>query len=176
MHESDETIRASHNKVFDDWEEEYDFTKAIILPDTYGSSYCFRTMTEARARSWDGFRQDSGDPIEFGEKEIAFYGKWGIDPRTKLLLPSDGLDIHLIIKIAEHFLDRIKCRFGWGTNLTNDVGLKALSIVIKAVMSCGFGLGKLSDNLAKAVGLPEVIELLERIFDYAPTNYQECRY
>jgi len=176
MHESDETIRASHNKVLDDWEQEYGLNKAIVLPDTYGSDYCFRTMTEARARSWDGFRQDSGDPIDFGEKEIAFYNRWGIDPKTKLLLPSDGLDVNLMVRIFNHFLGRIKCRFGWGTNLTNDVGLRALSIVIKAMTSCGFGCVKLSDNPAKAVGRPEDIERFKKIFGYTGTEYKECKY
>jgi len=176
MHASDETIRASHNQVLDDWEEEYGLSKAIILPDTYGSDFCFSTVGEDRLRRWDGFRQDSGEPIEFGEKEINLYKKWSIDPRTKLLVPSDGLDIDLMIKIAEHFLGRIQCSFGWGTNLTNDVGLKALSIVIKAIMSCGFDCGKLSDNLAKAIGQPEVVERLKRIFGHTVTESKECRY
>ena len=121
-------------------------------------------------------RQDSGDPIAFGEKAIAFYEKHGIDPSDKIIVFSDGLDIEAIVKIADHFSGRIQTVFGWGTNLTNDLGLKPLSLVVKAVEANGRRLVKLSDNLAKATGSPEDIARFKRIFGYSGDEFQPTVY
>jgi hypothetical protein len=63
---------------------------------------------------------DSGDPIAFGERTIAFYAERGIDPLSKTIVYSDGLDMAMILRIQEHFAGRIRLAYGWGTNLTND--------------------------------------------------------
>lgn len=173
---SDEEIRESHNKVMQDWYNFYGRPLSIALTDTCGSDFFFQDMTEGQARQWKGLRQDSGDPIAFGEKAIKFYENYGIDPREKLLVFSDGLDIETILKIHNHFKGQINVSFGWGTNLTNDLGPEPLSLVVKAVEANGHGLVKLSDNLAKATGSPEDIERFKKIFGYAGEDYQECRY
>ena len=138
-------------------------------------------MTKEQAEKWKGLRQDSGDPIEFGEKAIKFYKGHGIDPRTKFIVFSDGLDVDSMIKITNHFRNRIKFAFfkttyGWGTNATNDLGPNPISMVIKLVESCGHGTVKLSDNLAKATGKPEDIERFKKIFGHTATLNEECRY
>lgn len=176
MHGSEEEIRASHNKVLQDWWEEYGWGLSIALSDNYGSDFFFRDMTPEQARQWKGLRHDSGDPIEFGEKAIAFYRRCGVDPREKLIVFSDGLDVETMVKIADHFAGRIKVAFGWGTNLTNDLGFDALSLVIKVAEANGHGVVKLGDNLAKALGTPEDIEHFKRIFGYTRTTYEELRY
>lgn len=176
MHGNDEEIRASHNKVLQDWWEDYGFGLSIALADNYGSDFFFRDMTSEQAKKWKGLRQDSGDPIGFGEKAIAFYKRCGVDPKDKLLVFSDGLDVDTIIRIADHFAGRIRVTFGWGTNLTNDLGFPALSLIVKLMESNRHGAVKLSDNLAKALGKPEDIERFKRIFGYTNTEYQECRY
>ena len=48
-----------------------------------------------------------------------------------MIVFSDGLDIDAILRLAGHFAGRIKCAFGWGTNLTNDLGFGPLSLVVK---------------------------------------------
>jgi nicotinate phosphoribosyltransferase len=176
MHSSEEEIRASHNKVLQDWWEEYGWGLSIALSDNYGSDFFFRDMTPEQARQWKGLRHDSGDPIAFGEKAIAFYQRCGVDPREKLIVFSDGLDVETIVKIADHFASRIKVAFGWGTNLTNDLGFDALSLVIKVTEANGHGTVKLGDNLAKALGTPEDIEYFKRIFGYTGTRYEALRY
>ncbi len=181
MHGSDEEIRASHNKVLRDWWDEYGFGLSIALTDTYGSDFFFSDMTKEQAEKWKGLRQDSGDPIEFGEKAIRFYKNHGIDPRAKFIVFSDGLDVDLMIKITNHFRNRIKFAFfkttyGWGTNATNDLGPDPISMVIKLVESCGHGTVKLSDNLAKAMGKPEDIERFKKIFGCTTTLNEECKY
>ena len=176
MHGSDDEIRNSHQKVLQEWWEEYGWALSIALTDTYGTDFFFRDMTYEQARDWKGLRQDSGDPFKFGDKAIAFYQQHGIDPREKLLVFSDGLDVDTIIRLADYFAGRIKVTFGWGTNLTNDLGFPAISIIIKLLESNGYGTVKLSDNLAKAMGKPEDIERFKRIFGYTGTTYEKVRY
>jgi len=176
MAESDDTIRASHNRVLQEWWEEYGVGLSIALTDTYGSEFFFRDMNAAQARVWRGLRQDSGDPMAFGEQAIAFYERHGIDPRDKLVVFSDGLEIGTILKLADHFAGRIRVSFGWGTNLTNDLGLAALSLVIKVVEVHGHHTVKLSDNLAKATGEASDIERFKRIFGHTITTFEDCKY
>jgi len=168
-HGSDEEIRASHNQVLRDWWDEYGQGLSIALTDTYGTDFFFRDMTPEQARDWKGLRQDSGDPIMFGERAIQFYLRCGVDPREKLLVFSDGLDVLQMIKIAGRFMDQIRVTFGWGTNLTNDLGFAALSLVVKLIEANGWGTVKLSDNIAKAVGDPRDVEMFVRIFEYRST-------
>ena len=176
MAQSDDTIRASHNRVLQEWWEEYGWGLSIALTDTYGTDFFFRDMTAEQARAWKGLRQDSGDPMAFGEKAIAFYERHGIDPRDKLIVFSDGLDLGTIVKLADHFAGRIRVSFGWGTNLTNDVGFEALSLVIKVIEAHGHRTVKLSDNLAKATGEAQDIERFKRIFGHTTTLFEECKY
>ncbi len=174
--ESDTSIRASHNRVLQAWWEEYGAGLSTALTDTYGSDFFFRDMTTAQARVWKGLRQDSGDPLAFGEKAIAFYERHGIDPRDKLIVFSDGLDLGTIVKLADHFAGRIRVSFGWGTNLTNDLGFEALSLVIKVIEANGHRTVKLSDNLAKATGEAPDIERFKRIFGHTVTTFEACKY
>lgn len=176
MAESDGTIRASHNRVLQAWWEEYGWGLSIALTDTYGTDFFFRDMTAEQARVWKGLRQDSGDPMAFGEKAIAFYEQHGIDPHDKLVVFSDGLDLGTIVKLADHFAGRIRVSFGWGTNLTNDLGFEALSLVIKVVEANGQRTVKLSDNLAKATGNAPDIERFKRVFGHTVTTFEDCRY
>jgi nicotinate phosphoribosyltransferase len=178
MHKNDDEIRASHNRVLEEWWDEYGAGLAIALTDTYGSEFFFKDMTEKQAKNWRGLRQDSGNPAAFAKKQIKFYEEKAIDPRTKLFVPSDGLETKTIIGLANEFGKRIPTVAGWGTNLTNDLGLKSLSLVVKAVESNGYGTVKLSDNPAKTMGKPEDVARFMRIFDYNPKEYtlEECKY
>ena len=56
------------------------------------------------------------------------------------------------------FGDRTGVTFGWGTNLTNDLGFQALSLVVKPDAVDGIPCVKLSDNIAKATGAREEID------------------
>lgn len=173
----DEALRASHNQVLQQWAKFYGPDLLIALTDTFGSDFFFRDMTSEQAHEWKGLRQDSGDAIEFGEKQLLFYKQHGVDPLQKLLVPSDGLDVDTLVKITNHFLGKIPVEGGWGTGLTFDIpGIKPLSIVVKAISANGIGTVKLSDNIAKAMGRPEDIERYKRVFEYGlVNNYTECR-
>lgn len=176
MAHDDATLHASHNRVLQEWWEEYGFGLSIALTDTYGTDFFFNDMTADQARAWKGLRQDSGDPIAMGEQAIAFYQRHGIDPREKLLVFSDGLDVGMILTLAEHFAGRLRVTFGWGTNLTNDLGFEPLSLVVKVVEANGQRTVKLSDNLAKATGQPQDIERFKRVFGHTVTTFNTCTY
>jgi nicotinate phosphoribosyltransferase len=176
MHDSDDLIRASHNRVLQDWWELYGWGLSVAVTDTYGSEFFFRDMGPEQARAWKGLRHDSGDPFEFGERAIRFYQDLGIDPREKLLIFSDGLELSTIFALNRRFRDRVKLSFGWGTNLTNDMGFEPISIVVKAIEANGHRTVKLSDNLAKATGSREDIERFKRIFGHSHEREEAVRY
>jgi nicotinate phosphoribosyltransferase len=173
---SDAEIRDSHNRALQVWWDQYGPELSVALADTYGSDFFFREMTGEQAAAWRGLRHDSGDPLAFGEKAIAFYEHHGIDPKEKLLVFSDGLDVEAMLRITDALGGRIRVGFGWGTNLTNDLGLEPLSLVVKLAEADGRRTVKLSDNLAKAVGTPEDVERFKRIFGYTGSTFEACRY
>ena len=176
MHGSDEEIRNSHNEVLKLWYKHYGKGLSIALTDTYGSDFFFADMSMGQAMEWKGLRQDSGNPFEFALKAINFYRARGIDPLTKLIVFSDGLDADTMIKLYRRFSSKIQVTFGWGTNLANDLGLIVLSMVVKLVESNGHGTVKLSDNIEKAIGRPEDIARFKRIFGYNSTYSSTCTY
>ena len=166
--EDDELGRlVSQQKMLDDWTATYGLDLSIALTDTLGSDHFLdEIFTDEQYRSWKGFRQDSGDPILYGEKVLAHYEDRGIDPTKKMILFSDGLDIDRIIQIHDHFEGRIIPTFGWGTDLTNDLGFKPLSLVVKVTEAAGRKVCKLSDNIEKATGSNEAIDRMKRLVGY----------
>ncbi len=133
-------------------------------------------MTPQQAREWNGLRQDSGDPVAFGERAIEFYRGLGIDPATKTVVFSDGLDPATIVALQRQFAGRIKVAYGWGTNLTNDCGFGALSLVVKVHRAGGRPTVKLSDNVAKAMGPAAEVERYKRVFGHVDGQNQDCVY
>ena len=176
MGDTDEDLRNSQSYMLNLWWKQYGEPLSIFLPDTFGTKSFLKLVTPEMLASWKGFRQDSGDPIAEGELWIKKYKANGIDPAKKLMIPSDGLNVQTMLKIEEHFRNRIQVSFGWGTDLTNDLGIKALSLVIKAISANGIGLVKLSNNPAKAIGAPEDIKRYMRVFGYGRHRSVACKY
>lgn len=143
---------AGHSEMLRDWEEVYDDNLSTALTDTFTSEFFFADFTEEQAKHWQGLRHDSGDPKEFGERVIQFYEEYGIDPKEKTIVFSDGLDMNKIVELANYFKGRVNLVFGWGTTLTNDLGLPANNIVMKAIRANGSGTVKLSDFEDKNTG------------------------
>ena len=171
----DKGLKASHNKILQNWWELYGGDLSVALTDTFGSDFFFKDMTPEQSMNWKGLRHDSGDPIAFGERAIAFYNQHGVDPRKKTITFSDGLDDGQIIKIFDHFHGRINTNFGWGTTLTNDLGLKNISIIVKATKANGISTVKLSDNIAKAMGDSAEVERYKKVFGYKGDFFEECK-
>ncbi len=171
-----DSIRSSHNRVLRDWWAAYGKELSIALTDTFGSEFFFRDMTAQQAKDWKGLRHDSADPIRFGDRAIGFYQGHAIPPLEKLIVFSDGLDLDRIIQLLTYFRRRIGTTYGWGTNLTNDMGHMALSLVVKPVMANGNPTVKMSDNLAKATGPEDEINLYKQVFGYTGTLVERCVY
>jgi len=141
-----------HHQMMIDWYNRYGDDLSIALTDTFTSEFFFSDFSKEQAEAWKGLRHDSGDPIEFGETTIEFYKSHNIDPTTKTLIFSDGLNIETIIKLADHFKGRINVVYGWGTSLINDMGLRANNFVMKATEVNGTSTVKLSDDAGKHTG------------------------
>ena len=159
-------------KILSDWQKLYFGNLLIALPDAFGTASFLRNAPDWVA-DWTGFRPDSAPPIEGGEKIIDWWKSRGRDPRDKLLIFSDGLDVDSIERTYAHFQGRVRMSFGWGTNLTNDFddcavienhALTAISLVCKVTEANGRPAVKLSDNLNKATGDPQEIERYLRLF------------
>lgn len=146
MAENDEDLKASQYRVLELWQQTYAGALLIMLPDTFGTTQFLEDAPDWVA-DWTGQRTDSKDPYEAGDEYIAWLEKRGRDPRSKLLIASDALDVDVILGLhayfsgrmmfgvrpddfysAKDFFDRRKwvperrIRFsaGWGTLLTND--------------------------------------------------------
>lgn len=157
--ESGENPLSGHNQVLQDWQELYKGDLSTALTDTFTTDFFFADFTPEQAHDWKALRHDSGDPVAFGEKVIDFYLSHEIDPLSKTIIFSDGLDIDMIIQLADHFKGRINVSFGWGTTLTNDLGIKPNNFVMKATHVNGIPTVKLSDSEGKHTGTSEKIFL-----------------
>ena len=115
---------------------------------------------------FDGARHDSGDPFVWGDRVLGHYVHNRVDPRTKTLVFSDGLDVPRVMDLYSHFEGRCQLSFGVGTNLTNDLGPTPLNIVIKMTRCNGQPVAKLSDSPGKImIDDPEYLGYLRRVFD-----------
>jgi len=137
--------------AFEVWAREYRGDLGIALSDTYSLGAFLRDFDMFFCKLFDGARQDSGDPMEWGEAMIAHYEHNRIDPASRNLIFSDSLDIPRAAEIWERFRDRINVSFGIGTNLTHDAGAKPVNIVIKMTECNGQPVVKLSDSPGKIV-------------------------
>jgi nicotinate phosphoribosyltransferase len=142
-------LRDSQIAALEAWAKEYRGDLGIALSDVYGLTAFLRDFDMYFCKLFDGTRHDSGDPFAWGERVLAHYEANRVDPRGKVLVFSDGLDIPKVMKLYEHFHGRCQLAFGVGTNLTNDVGPTPLNIVIKMVRCNGQPVAKLSDSPGK---------------------------
>ena len=168
--QDDAALRQSPYDVLADWHAEHDGNLRIILPDTYGTDQ-FLTGAPDWLAGWTGMRIDSGDPATGAEKAIRWWEERGEDPRQKLVIFSDGLDVDKIATLQAQFAGRVRVSFGWGTMLTNDFkgladgdALAPFSLVCKAVGADGKATVKLSDNPNKAMGPEAEIARYKRVF------------
>lgn len=142
----DEAMKQSQYEVLRLWQQAYEGALRVMLPDTFGTTQFLEGAPDWVA-DWTGQRVDSKDPYVAGDEYINWLQKRGRDPREKLMVASDTLDVDAILGLhayfsgtpvkgirpsdfrsAADFYDRDKwtpCRrirfsAGWGTLLTND--------------------------------------------------------
>ena len=176
---SDGDLMQAPYQVLADWQAEHSGNLRIILPDTFGSA-AFLENAPDWLSDWTGIRIDSGDPAEGAELAIRWWQSRGQDPREKLVIFSDGLDVDRIEALHHQFAHRVRVSFGWGTLLTNDFrgfapddGLAPFSLVCKAVAANARPTVKLSDNPNKAMGPPDQIARYRRVFGTGVQTPQE---
>ncbi|MCX7325842.1 MAG: nicotinate phosphoribosyltransferase [Hyphomicrobiales bacterium] len=167
---SDKELAQAPYQVLADWQQDYEGNLRIILPDTYGTSG-FLARAPKWMDGWTGIRIDSKDPVEGGDEAIAWWKGRGVDPMTRQIIFSDGLDVDSIERIHAHFRGRVRFGFGWGTLLTNDFrgfapdrSLDPISVVCKVVSANGRPAVKISDNPTKATGPNVEISRYMRVF------------
>ncbi|MCL1623346.1 nicotinate phosphoribosyltransferase [Moraxella sp. Tifton1] len=147
----DVRLRDSQKAALEAWVREYRGDLGIALTDVVGMDAFLRDFDLYFAKLFDGLRHDSGDPYEWGDKAINHYSMLKINPKTKTLNFSDGLTLEKAWDLHQYFKERIKTGFGIGTNLTNDMGLIQLNIVLKLVQCNGQPVAKLSDSPGKTM-------------------------
>lgn len=164
-----ENIRISEVQKYalDIWAKEYRGELGIALSDNFGFRAFLNDFDKYFAKLFDGCRHDSGCPFKWGEMLINHFKSLGIDPKTKTACWSDSLDPDKAIELAKTFHDRINVTFGIGTNLTNDVGFKPASIVMKVVESNGKPVCKISDAPGKGMCKDsQYVEYVKQQYNY----------
>ena len=164
FHAAEYGFKMANALSLEHWVDVYRGDLGVALSDTYTTDVFFQQFDKKFAKLFDGVRHDSGDPIEFANKTIKHYEENGINPLFKYIIFSDGLNLEKVEEITKAFKDRIVISFGIGTNLTNDVGLKPMNIVMKLIAAQSINgdwipTVKLSDEKGKYTGDPKMIEL-----------------
>ena len=161
-------LRDFQRAALEDWVQEYRGDLGTALTDVVGMDAFLGDFDLYFAKLFDGLRHDSGDPVVWGEKALAHYEKLRIDAHTKRLVFSDGLDFDKSISLYRHFADRTQTGFGIGTNLTNDMGLRTLHIVMKLTHANRQPVAKLSDSPGKLLCDDETfLAYLRQVFKVA---------
>lgn len=145
-------IRQSQREALEVWEHEFRGKLAIALSDVITIDAFLADLDLYLVKLYDGFRQDSGDPLVWGEKILAHLEQLGIDPMTKTLVFSDSLNFTKAIEIYQRFSRRTKVVFGIGTWLTGDFGVnQPANVVMKLTQVNQQPVAKISDSPGKSM-------------------------
>ncbi|HTW31036.1 MAG TPA: nicotinate phosphoribosyltransferase, partial [Candidatus Sulfotelmatobacter sp.] len=98
----DVALKASQYRVLELWQQTYEGALRVMLPDTFGTTQFLASAPEWVA-DWTGQRVDSKDPYIAGDEYIEWLKKHGRDPREKLLIASDTLDVDAILALHAYF-------------------------------------------------------------------------
>ncbi|WP_324299958.1 nicotinate phosphoribosyltransferase [Galbibacter sp.] len=167
-HAAEYGFKMANSMSLEHWVDVFRGDLGVALSDTYTTDVFFRHFDTKFAKLFDGVRHDSGDPYKFTEKTIEHYNKHGINPLYKYIIFSDGLNPEKVEAITKACKGKIGLSFGIGTNLTNDVGLKPMNIVIKLTEVLTSNKSwvptvKISDEPNKHTGDPEMIDLAQKL-------------
>ena len=110
----------------------FDGDNGIYLYDCFGDKVFFSNLSKRMAMMYKGLRVDSGVEEEQLEKIISKYETLGIDPATKQVCFSNGLNIDRALEIHRYCAGRVQDSYGVGTFLTSDVtDTEPMNIVVK---------------------------------------------
>ena len=156
----------SQSAALDCWAREYRGALGIAITDCITMDAFTADFDLYLAKLFDGLRHDSGDPIEWAEKAIAHYRRLGIDPMTRQLVFSDGLDFPKALGIYRALAGRSNTSYGIGTQLTCDIpGVEPTNMVIKMTSCNGQPVAKISDSPGKTMCRDEAfVAYLKHVF------------
>lgn len=158
-------IELSQKYALHQWHKEYEGKLDTALTDIFNIDSFIHDCDYELLKKYSGYRHDSGCPYYWGDRLIKNFLNYGINPKDKKLVFSDGLNIPKAIEINKHFKNKINVLFGIGTNLTNDFDShSAMSLVIKLVNYNELPVIKVSDEPAKLTCESE--ELKEYVLNY----------
>ena len=143
----------SQKMAFENWINVYRGDLGIALADIINTDAFLKDFNDPLLyKLFDGVREDSEpDPIMFGHRIVNFYLSKKIDPMTKTIVFSNGLDFKKALTIYEQLHNLINVSFGIGTKLTNNWSFPALNIVLKMVMCNGQPVAKVSNSPGKSM-------------------------
>ena len=163
-------LQRFQHAALEGWVQEFRGDLGIALTDVVGMDAFVKDFDLYFAKLFDGLRNDSGDPFEWGDKALQSYSRLRINALTKRLVWSNDLTIPRALELYERFGDRVQCGFGIGTNLSNDLGPKPLSIVMKLVRCNGLPVAKLPDSPGKTLCDDQgYLTYLRQVFGLTPT-------
>lgn len=114
------------------WANTYRGALGTFLYDTYGWRIFSLNLSEDYANMFKGLRVDSGDNREQLDLIVDKYRHLNIDPRSKQVVFSNGLNVDEAIEIYNYAKDKCKPSFGIGTHFTNNFpNIRPRNIVIK---------------------------------------------
>lgn len=145
------SLLESQKFAMETWAAFYRDQLSIVLSDVITMKAFLNDFDCYFSKIFDGVRQDSGDPFDWGNKLISHYQNSGVNPLEKTAIFSDGLTIPKAINLSTYFHNRIQMAFGIGTDLTNDVFPDPLNIVIKMTKCNGQPVAKISDSPGKSI-------------------------
>lgn len=157
-HQALYSLRDHQFQAMEAWNKVYRGKLGIALPDTITSEVFLKDFDYMQTTLFSGARNDSGNPFSWGEMFINHYQSMNIDPKSKSLIFSNGLNFDRALDIAEHFQRRVDRSFGIGGFITNNLGAYKtpagqpyvpLDMVIKMVMCNGSPVAKISDDPGK---------------------------
>lgn len=110
----------------------YDGDNGIYLYDCFGDEVFFGNLSKRMAMMYKGLRVDSGIEEEQFDKILNKYRQLGIDPASKQVVFSNGLNIDRAVQLHKFVAGRMQDSYGIGTFLTCDVtGIMPMNIVVK---------------------------------------------
>ena len=124
-------FEANHN-VMQKWSRCYFADLGLYLYDAFGDNVFFSNFSKDMAMLYSGLRVDSGIEEEQIDKIASKYKELGIDPMSKQVIFSNGLNVDRAIEIANYAKFKVIPSFGIGTHITCDVtDVKPMNIVVK---------------------------------------------
>nr|AGU68110.1 nicotinate phosphoribosyltransferase [Angomonas desouzai] len=155
-------LRSSQTDALKAWLREYPYSLGIALTDCITMDAFLADFNSELANAYQGLRQDSGDPVRWGQKALAHYKRLGIDAKEKVLVFSDGLNLETAAELYNKFKDQVNVMCGIGTQLTCSIeGVRAMNIVLKMVRCQGKPVAKISDSTGKI--MCEDTEFIEKL-------------